>query len=233
MMDVWRIIRPRLGLSFSATLAFCLLTVSGPSAQPQSPMGGKKTVASGPSKKLVLPKPYATPSARNRAKVLGWPEGRGPKPLPGFKVNLYADKLDSPRRAYVLPNKDVLIVESRRTQYGRRRGRKRRTQRKRPPSSNRITLLRDTDQDGSPELRKAFLTGLTNPYGVQLLGNWLYVGNINGLVRFPYRTGQTEITAPAEKLLDLPHGGHYTRNVIANHDGSKLFIAGWAACNVD
>jgi len=228
---VWSL--PRLSLLVSAALVSCLLTVSGSSAQPQSPMGGKKSVESGPSKNLVLPKPYATPSVRNRSKVLGWPVGRGPKPLPGFKVNLYADKLDSPRRAYVLPNKDVLIVESRRTEYGRRRGRKRRTQRKRPPSSNRITLLRDTDQDGTPELRKAFLTGLTNPYGVQLLGNWLYVGNTNGLVRFPYKTGQTAITAPAEKLLDLPSGGHYTRNVIANGGGSKLFIAVGSSSNVD
>jgi len=186
-----------LGLSVSATLVICFLSVSGTNAQTHSPMGGKKTVESGPSRNLVLPKPYATPSARNRAKVLGWPEGRGPKPLPGFKVNLYADKLDSPRRAYVLPNRDVLIVESRRTEFGRRRGRKRRSRRSRPLSSNRITLLRDADQDGTPELRTAFITGLTNPHGVQLLGNWLYVGNINGLVRFPYKPGQTEITAPA------------------------------------
>lgn len=222
-----------LGLSVSATLVICFLTVSGTNAQTHSPMGGKKTVELGPSRNLVLPKPYATPSARNRAKVLGWPEGRGPKPLPGFKVNLYADKLDSPRRAYVLPNRDVLIVESRRTEFGRRRGRKRRSRRSRPTSSNRITLLRDADQDGTPELRTAFITGLTNPHGVQLLGNWLYVGNINGLVRFPYKTGQTEITAPAEKLLDLPSGGHYTRNVIANQDGSKLFIAVGSSTNVD
>ena len=120
--------------------------------------------------------PMPPPSARNRAKVLGWPEGRGPTPLPGFKVNLYADNLDSPRRAYVLPNRDVLIVESRRTEYGRRRGRKRRSQRRRPPSSNRITLLRDTDQNGSPELRTAFLTGLTNPYGVQAIGRLVIRG---------------------------------------------------------
>ncbi len=228
-----RMILPGLGLSILMALAICLLPVSYSSAQVQSSMGKTKAVESGPSKSLVLPKPYATPSARNRAKVLGWPEGRGPTPLPGFKVNLYADNLDSPRRAYVLPNRDVLIVESRRTEYGRRRGRKRRSQRRRPPSSNRITLLRDTDQNGSPELRTAFLTGLTNPYGVQLLGDWLYVGNIDGLVRFPYKSGQTEITAPAEKLLDLPHGGHYTRNVIANHDGSKLFVAVGSSSNVD
>ncbi len=73
-----RIVLSRIGLSVSATLVICLLTVSGASAQTQSPMGGKKTVESGPSENLVLPKPYATPSARNRAKVLGWPGGRGP-----------------------------------------------------------------------------------------------------------------------------------------------------------
>ncbi|NIO06871.1 MAG: sorbosone dehydrogenase family protein [Deltaproteobacteria bacterium] len=216
-----------------AALAVCHLIPSHSKAQTESSPGGKKSVESGPSEKLILPRPYATPSVRNRAKVLGWPEGREPNPLPGFRVNLYADNLDSPRRVYVLPNGDVLIVESRRTSFGRRRGRKRRSQRRRPPSSNRVTLLRDTDQDGMPDLRTAFITGLTNPYGALLLENWLYVGNINGLVRFPYKTGQTEITASAQKLLDLPDGGHYTRNVIANHDGSKLFVAVGSATNVD
>ena len=77
------------------------------------------------------------------------------------------------------------------------------------------------------------MTGLNKPYGLLLLGNWLYVGNTDGLVRFPYRTGQTRITAPAEKLLDLPAGGHFTRNLLIKPDSSKLFIAVGSGSNVD
>jgi len=225
--------RSHLKLFIAVFLVVGLFEVFDSAAQSQSGGEAKSIVEAGPSENLVLPKPFATPSARNRPKVIGWPEGRTPKALPGFQVNLYAANLDSPRRAFALPNKDVLIVESRRASFGRRGGRRNRPQRRRPSSADRITLLRDADQDGTPELRKVFLTGLKNPYGVELIGHWLYVGNVDGLVRYPYRSGQTEITAPAQRLLELPGGGHYTRNVIANKGGSKLYIAVGSATNVD
>ena len=213
----------RLSLLVSTTLAIYVFTVCEAGAQIKSQAGNKAAVEAGPSEKLVLPKPFATPSVRNRSKVIGWPQGLTPKAPPGFEVNLFADKLDSPRRAYVLPNNDVMVVES--SRGGVRRARR--------PSANRITLFRDADQDGRPELREAFLTGLNKPFGMLLLGNWLYVANTDGLVRFPYQTGQTQITAPAEKLLDLPAGGHYTRNLIADENGSKLYIAVGSVTNVD
>ena len=107
-----------------------------------------------------------------------------------------------------LPNGDVLVVESIREWIGRP---------DRPETSaNRITLFRDTNGDGKPDLREPFITGLNMPDGMALVGNWFYVGNTDGVVRYPYRAGQTKIGGKAEKILDLPAGGHHTRNLLAD-----------------
>jgi glucose/arabinose dehydrogenase len=179
----------------------------------------------GPSDKLQLPAPFATPSARNNSKVIGWPKGKMPTAAPGFEVSLFAENLDNPRQAYVLPNGDILVVEATREWPGRA---------DRPEKSgNQITLFRDTNNDGKPDVREVFLTGLNMPHGMLLVGNWFYVGNTDGVVRFPYRTGQTKIDGKGEKILDLPGGGHYTRNLIADGAGRKVYIAVGSASNVD
>ena len=179
----------------------------------------------GPADKLQLPAPFATPSVRNNSKVIGWPKGRMPTPTPGFEVSLFAEDFDNPRTTYALPNGDVLVVESTREWPDRP---------DRPDKSrNRITLFRDTKKDGKPDLREVFLTGLNMPYGMLLVGNWFYVGNTNGVVRYPYRAGETKITAKGEKVLDLPGGGHFTRNLIADPAGRKIYIAIGSASNVD
>jgi glucose/arabinose dehydrogenase len=179
----------------------------------------------GPADKLHLPPPFATPSARNNSKVIGWPKGKMPTPAPGFEVSLFAENLDNPRHAYVLPNGDILVVEAAREWPGRA---------DRPEKSrNRITLFRDTNKDGKPDVREVFLTGLNMPHGMVLVGNWFYVGNTDGVVRFPYRAGQTKIEGKGEKILDLPAGGHYTRNLIADRTGRKIYIAVGSASNVD
>ena len=116
----------------------------------------------GPHDQLQLPAPFATPSARNNSKVIGWPQGKMPTPAPGFEVSLFAEKLDNPRQAYVLPNGDILVVEATREWPGRA---------DRPEkSANRITLFRDTNQDGKPDVRETFLTGLNMPHGMAVLG---------------------------------------------------------------
>jgi glucose/arabinose dehydrogenase len=182
-------------------------------------------VGTGPSDKLQLPAPFATPSARNTSKVIGWPKGKMPTPASGFEVSLFAENLDNPRQAYVLPNGDILVVEATREWPGRA---------DRPEkSANRIVLFRDTNKDGKPDLREVFLTGLHMPHGTVLVGNWFYVGNTDGVVRFPYRTGQTKIEGKGEKILDLPAGGHYTRNLIADRTGRKIYVAIGSASNVD
>jgi glucose/arabinose dehydrogenase len=94
-------------------------------------------------------------------------------------------------------------------------------------SANRITLLRDADGDGVPELRQVFLEGLNSPFGMALVGNDLYVANTDAIVRFPYRDGQTRITQPGARLTELPAGPrnhHWTKNLIASRDGSKLYV---------
>ena len=179
----------------------------------------------GPADKLQLPAPFATPSARNTSKVIGWPKNKMPTPAAGFEVSLFAEDLDNPRTAYVLPNGDVLVVESTREWPDRP---------DRPDKSgNRITLLRDTKKTGKPDVREVFLTGLNMPYGMLLVGDWFYVGNTNGVVRYSYHAGETKIAAKGEKVLDLPDGGHFTRNLIADSAGRKIYIAIGSASNVD
>jgi glucose/arabinose dehydrogenase len=179
----------------------------------------------GPADQLKLPPPFATPSARNTSKVIGWPPGKMPAAAPGFEVSLFADKLDNPRQAYVLPNNDILVVEATREWPGRT---------DRPEkSANRITLFRDTNGDGKPDIRAVFVTGLNMPHGMVLVGNWFYVANTNGVVRYAYRAGQTKIEAKSEKILDLPVGGHYTRNLVAGPASKKIYVAVGSASNVD
>ena len=150
-------------------------------------------VGTGPSDELQLPTPFATPSVRNTSKVIGWPKGRMPTAAPGFEVSLFAENLDNPRQAYVLPNGNVLVVEATREWPGRA---------DRPEKSgNRITLFRDTNKDGKPDVREVFLTGLNMPHGMVLVGNWFYVANTDGVVRYPYRAGQTKIDGKGEKIL--------------------------------
>ena len=179
----------------------------------------------GPADQLQMPQPFATPSARNNSKVIGWPKGKMPLAAPGFEVSLFAENLDNPRQAYVLPNKDILIVEAIREWPGRA---------DRPEkSANRITLFRDSNGDGRPDVREIFLTGLNMPHGMLLVGDWFYVGNTDGVVRYRYRTGQTKIDGKGEKILDLPAGGHYTRNLTADPSGKKIYVAVGSASNVD
>jgi glucose/arabinose dehydrogenase len=172
----------------------------------------------GPAEKIHLPPAFATPSASNNSKVIGWPKGRMPTSAPGFEVSLFAEDLQNPRLAYVLPNKDILVIE---------------VSNRRQKSVNRITLFRDTNKDGKPDLREVFLSGLNRPYGMLLLGNWFYVGNTDGVVRYPYRSGQTKIDGKGEKIVDLPVGGHYTRNLIADAAGQKIYVAVGSRSNVD
>jgi glucose/arabinose dehydrogenase len=184
----------------------------------------KKAAASGPDSvatvidSLVLPAPFATESVENRPKEVGWPAGKTPVAPEGFTVTKFADKLDSPRWTYIAPNGDILVAESNTKK-----------------SADRITLLRDVNNDGTPEMREIFLEKLNKPLGMLILKNHFYVANTNGLYRYPYKTGETRITGKGEKILDLPAGGynnHWTRNLLANADGSKIYISVGSASNV-
>ncbi len=181
---------------------------------------------------LHLPAPYATKSASKKVDIVAWPAGKTPVAPAGFTVTEFAGGLDSPRWAYVAPNGDIFVAEANTLPKGTKKeiaallhlDKSRSLQ---ATSANRVTLLRDTNGDGKPDVRSEFLTGLNQPFGMLVLGNSFYVANTNGLMKFPYQPGATKITAKGEKILELPEGGynnHWTRNLLASKDGKKIYV---------
>jgi glucose/arabinose dehydrogenase len=209
-----------------AILGLALLAISWnpplAEAQKKSKQGTKDATEYGPGADVQLVAPNATESARNRSEVIGWPAGRKPQAPAGFEVTLFADDLDTPRWAVSLPNGDILVALSVRGAGPAA-----------SETSNRIVLFRDKDGDGKPEFRSVLLKNLNRPHGILLLGDYLYVGNTDAVIRYTFQMGQTEITSEGEKILDLPPGGHYTRNLIASPDGKKIYVAVGSKSNVD
>ncbi len=196
----------------------------------------------GPHPTLPSPNPTLLPTV-NIAPAKGWPAGVTPRAATGLRVNAFAAGLDHPRWLYVLPNGDVLVAESNAPPKPEDskgiKGWIMKLVMKRAgagvPSANRITLLRDSNGDGIANLRTVFLQGLNSPLGMALVGNDLYVANTDGLVRFPYRNGETRIIEPGVKVIDLPAGPinhHWTKNVIASRDGSRLYVTVGSNSNV-
>jgi len=201
-----------------------LLAATGVSADPPGPK---------------LPPAFETRSATHHPKVIGWPDGRTPTAPPGFKVTLFADGFDSPRWLYVLPNGDVLVAESRTLPPKQADPEKKKGLEKSKTvtggSANRITLLRDVDKDGRPEVREVFLTGLNQPFGMCLIGKTLFVANTDSVVTFDYEDGKTKLEGKGRKVLDLPAGGynnHWTRNLLPGRDGKKLYVTVGSGSNV-
>ena len=199
--------------------------------------GATLPVSAGTGPYPTLPRPSTSliPTV-NIAAAKGWPPGATPTAAAGTAVSAFARDLDHPRWLYVLPNGDVLVAETNGPpRPDDAKGIKgyffKRFQKKAGagvPSANRITLLRDTDGDGIAETRSVLLAGLESPFGMALVGNMLYVANADSLVRFPYATGDLRITAAGVKVSDLPGGPinhHWTKNVIASADGSKLYVS--------
>jgi glucose/arabinose dehydrogenase len=182
----------------------------------------------GPAPTLPPPKHSLIPTV-NVVKASPWPEG-STGAAPGLDVRAFARGLDHPRWLYVLPNGDVLVAETNappRPDDGK--GVKgwffKRYQKKAGgavPSANRITLLRDTDGDGTADVRTAFLTNLNSPFGMALVGDVLYVANTDAVVRFPYTEGATRIAAAPVKLVDLPGG---TLNITGRRTSSPAVTA--------
>jgi glucose/arabinose dehydrogenase len=196
----------------------------------------------GPDPQLPEPNPSYIPTV-NIAPATGWPAGATPEPAPGLEVTAFAEGLEHPRWLYVLPNGDVLVAESSAPPQPEDSGGIRdwvmgylmAEAGSDVPSANRITLLRDDDGDGTVDGQSVFLDDLFSPFGMALVGNDFYVANADALVRFPYEEGQTQITAPGEKVVDLPGGPlnhHWTKNVIASPDGSRLYVTVGSNSNV-
>ncbi|RDS90731.1 PQQ-dependent sugar dehydrogenase [Pseudomonas fluorescens] len=196
----------------------------------------------GPSPQLPEPNKTLIPTV-NIAPAIGWPEGVKPTAAAGTHVAAFAEGLDHPRWLYVLPNGDVLVAETNAPpkpddSKGIRGWVMEKVMGRAGagvPSPNRITLLRDADHDGVAETRMVFLENLNSPFGMTLVGNDLYVADSDKLLRFPYQAGETAIKAPGTKVVDLPGGPlnhHWTKNVIASKDGSKLYVSVGSNSNV-
>jgi glucose/arabinose dehydrogenase len=223
-------------------LAICLSALALPLAACNEPDGVAAEQTFGPSPSLPAPQHSLIPTV-NIATATGWPAGGKPTAANGMAVNAFATGLDHPRTLYVLPNGDVLVAETNappkpddsrgikgwitRMVMGRAGAG--------TPSANRITLLRDGNGDGVAETRSVFLEGLNSPFGMALVGGDFYVADSDAIVRFPYSEGDTRITAPGVKLTDLPAGTinhHWTKDLIASPDGTKLFATVGSNSNV-
>lgn len=179
-----------------------------------------------------LPPPFHTPWYRKITKIVPQPEGAPLKIPPGFRVNLFADKLEHARWMALAPNGDVFLAES---------------------GFGKITVLGDTDSDGVADLKETFASGLNRPFGLAFRDGYLYVGNNDAVVRFPYKPGQLKAESDPEKIVELPasSGGidrdtaerlkipisqtrgynHWTRNLIFSADGKKMYVTVGSATN--
>jgi glucose/arabinose dehydrogenase len=224
-----------LKLLIVGSLTFLLAACGDTSQLPEQAQFGPNPTLPEPNKTLI-------PTV-NVASAKGWPEGQKPTPASDLAVNAFASGFDHPRWLYVLPNGDVLVAETnapeRPDEGSGIKGMIMKFMQKRAgagvPSPNRITLLRDADGDGVAETRTVFLKGLNSPFGMALVGDNLYIANTDAAMRFPYQEGATEIKEPGTKVADLPGGPlnhHWTKNIIASRDGSRLYATVGSNSNV-
>jgi glucose/arabinose dehydrogenase len=190
------------------------------------PFANYKTQAPGVTRKITLadlPKPYATESVDNGADVVRRPSDAWPQAPAGFKVEQFASKLDNPRLLRTAPNGDVFLAES---------------------DAGEIKIFRGLTSEGKPEQTQVFASGLNKPFGIAFYPpgpnpEWVYVGNTDSVVRFPYRNGDLKARGASQKLADLPGGGrlrgggHWTRDIAFSPDGKKMYVSVGSHSNVD
>ena len=207
---------PRVPISPSET------TVEGVSAPPpKAPFTDYRYEKPGTIRKIALkdlPAPFATTSAGNGPEVVPRPENAWPQVLPGFKVEQYATGLNNPRLIRTAPNGDMFVAES---------------------EPGDIRVYRGITAQGKPEQAGIFASGLNRPFGINFYPpgpnpQWIYVGDTDSVVRFPYQNGDLKARGPAEHIADLPHGnGHWTRDIQFTPDGKKMYVSVGSASNVD
>ncbi len=191
------------------------------------------------STKDTLPPPFQTKSTTNYSRVIGWADGKTPLAPAGFTVTKYADNLEHPRWIYVADNGDVFVAESNTILKGIRKFAagilpKLKTQHY-GVSANRIIMFRDANRDGIPESRFVFAENLNQPFGMLILHDHFYVGNTDGLMQFDYKAGDTKLIGTGKKILALPANSpnrHWTRNIITNKSGDKIYIGVGSSTNV-
>jgi glucose/arabinose dehydrogenase len=170
-----------------------------------------------------LPQPYATKSVDNGADLVPRPSDAWPQAPAGFKVELYASGLDNPRLMRTAPNGDVFVAES---------------------NPGDIKVFRGVTSDGKAQTSEVFATGLKKPFGIAFYPpgpnpEWVYVGNTDSVVRFPYKNGDLRAGGAEQKIADLPGGGHlrggghWTRDIVFSPDGKKMLVSVGSHSNVD
>jgi glucose/arabinose dehydrogenase len=222
-------LRPLLALmSLAAALAAC------------GSQGGDPARQYGADPYLPEPQEYLLPPM-SVPKAIGWKTGEAPTVAAGLEVEALATGLEHPRTLYTLPNGDILVVETNSpgTLAFRPKdfiaGKVKARAGAGDKGGNRITLLRDADGDGKPELKTVFIDHLHSPYGIVLVGNTLYVANTDAILAFDYVPGMTRMTSPGVKLADLPAGPidhHWTKSMTASADGSKLYVGVGSNSNI-
>ena len=217
-------------------LALALSAIGG------SAMAQTYAVGFGPNPVLPAPEKSLLPTV-NVAPAEGWPSGGKPVAAAGLSVSAYASGLAHPRWIYVLPNGDVLVAETNKPVPQEKepttiKGTVMKMEMKKAgagvSSPNRITLLRGVGANGMAATKTVFMEGLTSPFGMALVGNELFIANADAIVKVPYKTGDTSITAKPVKVADLPAGmnHHWTKNLVASKDGKYLYASVGSNSNI-
>ena len=188
----------------------------------EAAFGDFKSESPGTVRKITvtdLPAPFATKGVANNAKMVPRPADAWPKVKEGFKVELYAGNVTEPREIRRAPNGDLFVAET---------------------YAGQVEIFRGV-KDGKPEQRSVFAKGLKNNFGIAFYPpgdnpQWVYFGNTNSVVRYPYHNGDLEATGPAQTIIPKlapSTGGHTTRDLAFSPDGSKLFVSVGSGSNID
>ena len=201
--------------------------------------GASLPQAMGTAPAIPMARPQGVLPTLKMPTARGWLDGHKPVVAAGLRVNAFATGLKHPRWMTQLPNGDILTAEAMSTPGGVPKTpfdlAMQATMRRAAAvgaSPNRITLLRDADGDGVAEVRETFLSGLNQPFGMALLGHDFYVGNTDGVVRYAYADGALKLTGPATRIASFKPGGHWTRSILPNADGTKLYVGVGSQSNI-
>jgi glucose/arabinose dehydrogenase len=232
-MEIFLRFEPRAAAKCAALAALALVALGWAAAADPLELrtdgaayGDWTTDAPGVRRRIVvrdMPPPKATKSAANFSHVIARPDGALPRVPPGFRVAEFASGFNEPRIIVTAPNGDIFVAESK---------------------GNRVRILRDANGDGKPELNEVFVEGLNKPFGIAFFPpgpepKFIYIGNTDGVVRFPYRNGDTKASGPAQPIVSVPSGGllagggHWTRDVKFSADGKRMFVSIGSRSNND
>ncbi len=211
----------KLALPFALLLIPVAVSAQTSASPPKAPFTDYRYEKPGTVRKITpadLPAPYATKSATNGPSVVDRPKDAVPKAPAGFKVELYSTFVKGPRKIITAPNGDFFVAEM---------------------EAGNIRVFRGITADGKSQKSEIYAHGLTEPYGIAFYPpganpQYLYIGNSNAVVRFPYHNGDMKATGQPQQIAKLPnHEGHSTRDLVFSPDGKQLFVGVGSASNVN